>query len=431
MCPLLTTLLQPRSGRYRPDMSHDAPPPVGDRNIDGGIDVERLRRETPGLTRRIHLNHAGASPSPDAVVDTVVEHLRLEAELGGYEAAELAAPRLQAARTSVATLLGCAPTDVAFTAGATDAWQRVFWSFPWQPGDVVLVGRSEYVANALALLRAERAAGVRVEVVDDDASGQIDVGALEQRLRAAPVALVSLVHVPTSSGLVNPAAAVGAVCRAAGVPLLLDACQSVGQLPTDVEELGCDALTATGRKFLRGPRGTGFLYVRRTLLDRLDPLFVDGNSATWTSAREYELSPGALRFEAFERNHAALLGLGRAVDDALELGLDAIAERVTALGTRLRALLQRVPGVQVRDPGSTRCGIVTFTVDGHTALDVRNRLAADGVQVWTSSAVHAQLDLPHRDLHEVVRASVHYVTTDDELDRTAELVAGISGARRA
>ena len=416
-------------------MSDDAPPAAGDadgsRDTDGGIDVERVRRETPGLARRIHLNHAGASPSPDVVVDTVVDHLRLEAEVGGYEAAELAAPRLQAARNSVATLLGCAPSDVAFTSGATDAWQRAFWSFPWRADDVVLVGRSEYVANALALLRAEHAAGVRIEVIEDDPSGQIDVAALERRLHAGPVALVSLVHVPTSSGLVNPAADVGAACRAAGVPLLLDACQSVGQLPTDVDELGCDMLTATGRKFLRGPRGTGFLYVRPELLERLDPLLVDGNSATWTSPRGYERSPGSLRFEAFERNHAALLGLGRAVDYALELRLDTIRAQVMALGERLRTRLDAIDGVQVHDPGPTRCGIVTFTVDGLAAQRVRDRLAADGVQVWTSSAVHAQLDLPHRQLHEVVRASVHYVTTDDELDRTVELVTAISAAPSA
>lgn len=416
-------------------MSHDAPPPVGHRHIGvaigGGIDVERVRRDTPGLARRIHLNHAGASPSPDVVVDTVVDHLRLEAEVGGYEAAELAAPQLQATRSSVATLLGCAPDAIAFTAGATDAWQRVFWSFPWRRDDVVLVGRSEYVANALALLRAERTIGVRVEVIEDDASGAVDVDAIARRLRAGPVALVSLVHVPTSSGLVNPAAAVGAVCRAAGVPLLLDACQSVGQLPTDVEELGCDVLTATGRKFLRGPRGTGFVYVRPTLLTQLDPLLVDGNSATWVDADRSELSPGSLRFEAFERNHAALLGLGRAVDYALELGLDAIADRVTALGVRLRARLGAVDGVTVLDPGTDRCGIVTFTVDGRTATEVRDQLGAGGVQVWTSNAVHAQLDLPHRGLHEVVRASVHYVTTDDELDRTVELVGAISPATNA
>lgn len=412
-------------------MGDDAPVATRGRNRIEGIDVERVRRDTHGLARRIHLNHAGASPSPDVVVDTVIDHLRLEADVGGYEAAELATPRVQATRASIATLLGCTPDEVAFTAGATDAWQRVFWSFPWRAGDVVLVGRSEYVANALALLRAEHTAGIRVEVIPDDADGQLDVDALDRRLRGGPVALVSLVHVPTSSGLVNPAAAVGERCRNAGVPFLLDACQSVGQLPTDVDELGCDALTATGRKFLRGPRGTGFLYVRSSLLNRLDPVLVDGNSATWIADREVELAPGSLRFEAFERNHAALLGLGRAVEYALELGLDAIGDRVTSLGTDLRARLDAIDGVRVHDPGSTRCGIVTFTVDGLPALEVRDRLAADGVHVWTSSAVHAQLDLPHRGLHEVVRASVHYVTTDAEVDRAAELVAELSGGRNA
>jgi selenocysteine lyase/cysteine desulfurase len=291
-----------------------------------------------------------------------------------------------------------------------------FYAFPFATGDRILTGRAEYASNWIALQQVAARTGAVVEVVPDDEAGQFDVAALERMLDER-VKLVSLVHVPTQSGLVNPAAEVGRVTRAAGVPLLLDACQSVGQMPLDVEELGCDVLSATGRKFLRGPRGTGFLYVRRSILDRLEPPFLDVHAATWTAPKHYEIRPDARRFESWETSYAGKIGLGVAVDYALSWGLDAIEARVTALAEGLRERLRALNGVHLHDQGQRRCGIVTFTVDGVPAQDVRRRLAARGVNTSVSSAGSARWDLPRRGLSELVRASVHYYNTDDELDR--------------
>ena len=355
-----------------------------------------------------------------------MRHLELEAEIGGYEAAARCAEEFDGIHDTVARLLGCHGDEVALCDSASSAWHRAFWSLPLRAGDTVLTCRSEYVTNALALMRARRTLGIRVEVLDDDQHGQLDVEALTARLDRGGVALVSLVHAPTQGGLVNPAAAAGAACRAAGVPLLLDACQSVGQLPTDVDELGCDLLTATGRKYLRGPRGTGFLYVRRDLHDRMDPLLLDGWSATWTGDDTYRLADGAQRFESFERNWAGLLGLGAAVSLVLELGIDEIAARVVGLGEGLRSALGALDGVEVHDRGVERSGIVTFTVRGLPSAEVADRLAAHGVQVVTSEVVHARLDLDARGLSSLVRASVHITNTEAELDRAVDLVERIS-----
>jgi len=221
---------------------------------------------------------------------------------------------------------------------------------------------------------------------------------------------------------------VGAVCRAAGVTYLLDACQAAGQMDLDVTALGCDLLSATGRKFLRAPRGTGFLYVRSGILEQLRPPFIDAGSAVWTGPETYEVLPGATRFEAWERSWANQLGLGAAVEYALALGLDEIAVRVTALGAGLRERLRELPGVTVHDRGTQRCGIVTFTVDGYGPGDVVQRLAGAGVRVWTVPAVAAQLDLGRRGLPEVVRASVHYTSTEEELDLVTNLVAELPRA---
>jgi cysteine desulfurase / selenocysteine lyase len=391
------------------------------------IDVDRVRAETPSTARRVHLNHAGASPSPAPVLDTVLDHLRREAEIGGYEAAVERAGDLRDVHGSIGRLLGCAPDQVALAGSATEAWESAFWALPWRAGDVVLTCRAEYVSNALTLLRARERFGIEIRVVPDDRHGQLDVDALERELEDRRVALVSVTHVPTHGGLVNPAAAIGERCRAAGVPFLLDACQSVGQLPTSVDELHCDLLSATGRKFLRAPRGTGFLYVRPTVMERLDPVFTDAATATWTAAESYELQPGAQRFELFERNTAAALGLGAAIEYALELGLDAIAQRVGTLAEGLRDRLDGIPGATVRDLGRRRCGIVTFTVDGATPDDVRAELRRHDVHVWVSDAAQARLDLDDRSITSMVRASVHYLTTEDELDRAVGIVADLAG----
>jgi cysteine desulfurase/selenocysteine lyase len=383
------------------------------------IDVERARRDTPGVTRVVHLNNAGAALPPSQVTDAVIAHLRREAQIGGYEAAEAAAEQVQATYTAIARLIGCEVDEIAVVENATRAWDMAFYAMSFKPGDRILTAHAEYASNVIAFLQVAGRTGAVVEVVDDDEHGQLSVADLRRRLdnTDGQVKLIAITHVPTQGGLVNPAEEVGAVARQAGVPFLLDACQSVGQLPVDVQRIGADLLSATGRKFLRGPRGTGFLYVRRSILDDLEPPFLDLHAATWTAPQRYEIRPDARRFESWETNYAAKIGLGVAVDYALSWGLDAIEARVTALAAGLRERLRIIDGVHVHDQGQRRCGIVTFTVDGVPAQDVQRSLAESGVNTSVSDAGSARLDLPRRGLHELVRASVHYYNTDDELDR--------------
>jgi len=253
------------------------------------------------------------------------------------------------------------------------------------------------------------------DVVDGPAAGTVDVADLRRRLAGGDVALVAITHAPTHNGLVNPAAEIGAACREFGVPFLLDACQSAGQLPLDVTELGCDLLAATGRKWLRGPRGTGFLYVSRALA--LDPPFVDLRAVTWPTPDAYLLRTDARRFEGFENNVAARIGLGVAVDYALALGLGAIADRVGQLAETLRAGLARQPGCTVLDVGARRSGIVTFSVAGVEPAEVVAAASAVGVTINVATAASARYDVPGVRTRPVVRASPHYYNTADELDR--------------
>ncbi|MBO9556616.1 aminotransferase class V-fold PLP-dependent enzyme [Cellulomonas sp.] len=380
------------------------------------IDLARARADTPGTATVAHLNNAGSALRPRVVTDTVLAHLRREDEIGGYEAEDEARDRLAAVYGSVATLVGAHADEIALVESATVAWDVAFASVPLRAGERILTARTEYVSNAIALLQACERTGAVLEVVEDDEHGQVDVDALAARLDD-DVALVALTHVATGGGLVNPAAAVGRLTRAAGIPYLLDACQSVGQLHVDVDELGCDLLAATGRKFLRGPRGTGFLYASRAITPRLVPPVLGLDAATWTSPTTWEPAPDARRFETWERNVAGLLGLGAAADYALGWGTRAIEARAVERGERLRGMLAEVPGVTVRDKGVERCAIVTFTVDGVPAAEVRDALRAAGVNVSITRSTSSQLDLAARGLTEVVRASPHYYTSDDDLER--------------
>lgn len=391
-----------------------------------GIDVDRARALTPGCEQVLHLNHAGASLLPQPVLDAVVDHLRLEAQIGGYEAAEVAAPRIERTYAAVAELIGADADEIALMDSATRGWDMAMYSLPIAPQDRVLISRAEYGSNAIALLQLQHRTGCQLVLVDDDEHGQIDLAALERALTHDDAALVSLVHVPTQGGLVNPAAEVGRLCREAGVLFVLDACQSAGQLPLDVDGLGCAVLTAPGRKFLRGPRGTGFLYVRRDLIPRIEPVMLDLHAATWTAPDRFEVREDARRFELWESDVAARVGLGVAVDHALGWGIDAIADRTTALAEGLRQRLGALPGISVHDKGEVRCAITTFAVAGVDPAAVKASLRAEAVNVTVTTSQSAQYDLPHRGLDALVRASVHYVNTEDELDRFAELVAGLA-----
>ena len=383
------------------------------------LDIERARRDTPGTAQVAHLNNAGSALPPSQVTEAVVSHLRLESQIGGYEAAAEAAGHVERTYAAIAELLGCAPDEVAVVENATRAWDMAFYAMAFRPGDRILTAKAEYASNVIAFLQIAARTGAVVEVIEDDEHGQLSVADLSRRLVEGdgPVRLIAITHVPTHGGLVNPAEQVGALARAAGVPFLLDACQSVGQLPVNVESIGCDLLTTTGRKFLRGPRGTGFLYVRQSILDRLEPPFLDLHAATWTASDRYVIRPDARRFENWETNVAAKIGLGVAVEYALSWGLKLIEERVTTLADGLRERLSGLDGVQVHDQGIRRCAIVTFTVDGVAAQAVHRRLTHRRVNTSVSPVEHARWDLPGRGLPDLVRASVHYYNTDDELDQ--------------
>lgn len=388
------------------------------------IDVARARAETPGAEKVAHLSNCGAGLMPAPVLTAVKAHLDLEAEIGGYEAAEREVEALDNVYGAAARLINASPGEIAFVENATRAWDMVFYGFDFAEGDRILTAQAEYASNYIAFIQVARKTGAVIAVVPDDEHGQIDVAALETMIDSR-VKLIAITHVPTGGGLVNPAAAVGKVANAHGIPYLLDACQAVGQMPVDVEAIGCDFLAATGRKFLRGPRGTGFLYARQAWSEKIEPAFLDMLSATWTGPDSYAVRADARRFETWERFVAGQIGLGVAMDYASAWGMEAIYARILELAARLRGGLADIPGLTVTDTGAEQCGIVTWLHDAHEPADVAAAVRARGINISTSLATSTLLDFTARGLTAVNRAAVHYYNTEDEVDRLLAALAAL------
>jgi selenocysteine lyase/cysteine desulfurase len=396
---------------------------------DGGraFDDERiavLRAATPGTAHRNHLNNAGAGLMTRTTLAAVVDHLRLESEIGGYEAADARRAEVTSTYQALADLVGGRPDQVALFDNSTHAWNAAFYSVPLGPSDRIVTSRTEYGSNVAAYWQRAEQTGCEVVVVPDDENGQLDLDALRHLLDER-TKVVGLAWIPTAEGIVNPAAEVGEIVRDSGALYLLDATQAVGQLDIDVEALRCDVLTGTGRKWLRGPRGTGFCWLSDRALDRLQPHVVDLASMVWDGRDGFTWAAGATRFETWEVSYANVIGFGQAVREALAVGMPAIEAQAIAMGDRLRADLRQVPGVRVHDLGERQSGIVTMSVDGHPAGEVADALAYRGINVTTTSPGHNQLDMKARGVHPLVRLSPHYYNTLEELEQAVEVIRSL------
>jgi cysteine desulfurase / selenocysteine lyase len=394
-----------------------------------GFDLARARADTPGCAQVAHFNNAGAALPPQPVLDAVIGHLQREAQIGGYEAEAEAAERLAAVYDELAALLGCDPDEVAVVENATRAWDMAFYALRFAPGDRILCARAEYESNVIAFLQVARRTGATVEYVPNDEHGQLSLDALRDAMDER-VKLIAVTHVPSNGGLINPVEEIGAIARAAGVTYLVDGCQALGQLPIDVGRIGCDVFSATGRKYLRGPRATGLLYVRRELIADLEPPLLDLHAARWVADDRYEIRPDAKRFENWEQHVAGKLGLGAAARYAREWGLEAIAARVGALAARLREGLAGVEGANVHDLGLRKCGIVSLTVDGLTSAEVKQALAQRAINVSVNPGHYTLFDMQARGLPDLVRASVHYYNSEDEVDALVQAIAAIGRPRQ-
>jgi len=385
------------------------------------LDVDALRADTPGCADGTHLLACGSALMPRPVLRAMTEHLELEARIGGYEAHAAKADELDTVYDVLARLVGGARDEIAVMENATVAWCHAFYALPFEAGDRIVTCEAEYAANYVAFLQRKKRDGIEIDIVPSDEAGAVDLAALEETI-GPRTKLIAMTWVPTNGGLVNPAAEVGRIARNAGVPFLLDACQAVGQLPIDVATLHCDFLTATARKFLRGPRGMGFLWMRRDWVRRLEPAMIDHFAAPWVERGAYRLRDDARPLETWENAYALRAGLGAAASYALDLGIEAIQARAWCLAERLRAGLSELPGVAVRDAGAVNCAIVSFESQGQDPQAVVAAIRERGIVIGLSDPSSTRLDAERRKLPRLLRAAPHYFNTEDEIDRLVEAV---------
>lgn len=381
------------------------------------LDVERLRADTPGCAHRVHLNNAGASLMPTPVLEAVRGHLELEATIGGYEAEADARGAIERCYEDVAELLGTTADRVAFTEHATASFAAALSAIPFERGDAIVTTRNDYVSSQIQYLSLAHRFGVEIVRAPDAPEGGVDLAAIEEIVHRRRPRLVTVTHVPTSSGLVQDVAAVGRMCRARDILYLVDGCQSVGQMPIDVEEIGCDFFSATSRKYLRGPRGAGFLYVSDRVLDAgLEPLFVDLRGADWIAEDLYQPAPDARRFESWEFFWGLVLGTGAAARYANALGLDAIRDRSRGLAAALRERLRAMDGVRVLDRGPELGATVTASVDGRAPADLVRALRRRGINTSSQTRIDAVIDYDAKGVEGALRVSPHYFNVEAELD---------------
>ncbi|MFE7597367.1 aminotransferase class V-fold PLP-dependent enzyme [Streptomyces sp. NPDC057494] len=390
------------------------------------LDVAALRADTPGCRKVIHFNNAGCGLLATPVLDEMVGHLNLEARIGGYEASAARATEVRAFYEEIAALINTTPDNIAFAGSATHAYANALSSIPFEADDVILTTRDDFVSNQIAFLSLRKRFGVRIVHAPDTPDGGVDVEAMAALMRTHRPRLVSATHVPTNSGLVSPIAEIGRHCRELDLLYLVDACQSVGQFVIDVEEIGCDLLTATCRKFLRGPRGSGFLYVSdRVLRAGHEPLFIDMHGARWTGPGTYEAAPTAARFEEWEFPYATVLGSAAATRYARKVGIEAIERRTPALAALLRDRLECIPGVRVLDRGPRLAALVTFAVEGWQPRPFKAAMDARAINSALSFREFAQFDFGDKGIEWCLRLSPHYYNTEEEVDHVADTVADL------
>lgn len=392
------------------------------------IDVKKARAETPAAGSAVYLNNAGCSLMPRPVMDAIQEYVALEANVGGYPAMEKEAVAREAVYDSIARLINAKPSEIALTGSNTLAWTSVFHGMRFKEGDRILTSRSEYGANYVAFLQMRKRTGCRIEVIPSDNSGATSPTALEKMIDG-DVKLIAINWIPTNGGLVNPVAEIGRVANRHGIPYLVDACQAVGQMPVDAREIGCNYLTSAGRKWLRGPKGSGFLYVSEESLEDFEPAIIDDIGAPWVSPDTYELLPDARRFETHEHAPALRLGLGAAVEYAMALGLENIRDHVRGVAEGIRSELSRMPGIAVQDLGTERGALVTFNHETVPAAEITSRLSEKDILVKTIPRAGALNDTVARGINELVRVSAHYFNSGDDVETCLRGIRDVVASR--
>jgi selenocysteine lyase/cysteine desulfurase len=385
------------------------------------MDISQIRKLTPGISDHIHFNNAGSSLPTQATLNSIFDYLQEEALIGGYTMQAKHATAIAESYRHIGEMIHAPAHAIAITSNASSAFSRALLSTPWKSGDTLLTSELEYGNNYLSFLHLKEKYGIGIRLIPHDDSGCPNPLKVESLLDDS-IKLVAITHMPTNSGKVTDVEAIGKITRKYGIPYLVDACQTVGQIPLDVDRIGCDFLSATSRKYLRGPRGMGFLYINPKILQRLAPPFLDMNAAVWTGENSYTLEKSSQMFEEWEKAYALQIGFGTAAAYFNQLGHDACWQRIQDLASYARAGLTEIKGVEVHDTGKVLGGIIGFSKKGLDPEKVKTALQQQGITSSVSYASSSWMDMNKNKLQAVNRASLHYFNIHEEVDTFLKVV---------
>ena len=387
------------------------------------IDITKVRADTPGCTPKIFLNSAGSSLMTEGVVQIMHSYLNKEMMLGGYQTVPLYQNEIDKFYYHASALLHTMPTNIAFNYNATDAYAKAVSSIPFKSGDYILTTEDDYVSNYILFFSLQKRFDFQIIRCKTLPSGDIDMVDLETKMLKYHTVLVSVTHIPSNSGKIQDVEYIGQLCEKYDIWYIVDACQSTGQMDIDVTKIKCDFLSATGRKFLRGPRGTGFLYVSdKALSAGLEPMLIDMRGAKWETENSYIPTASATRFELWESNYSNILGLSEAIRYAMSIGLENIRAYNLELCQLLKEQLQKIPDIRITEEGSQTGSIVTFTSETKTLDEYKNTLDKANISYSVGYRHFALIDFNKKNVDWVIRFSPHYFNTTDEILQVVEIL---------
>ena len=390
------------------------------------MNIELLRSETPGCRTKLHFNNAGCSLHPLPVVNAVRTYLEEESLTGGYEYAAIKAHELDEFYHSAARLFHCKPENIAFTTSSTDSYIKALSSIPFKAGDIILTSINDYVSNQIQFLSLQKRFGVQIIRAKNTESGEVDVNSVAELIKKHHPVLVAITHVPNNTGMIQPVEEIGDLCFEHDVIYIVDACQSSGQLNVDTTKIKCDFLTAATRKFMRGPRGGGILFVSdKMLMNAKEPMFIDMRGADWMEDNIYKPVADAKRFELTEMSYAIQMGASAAINYILNLGIDSIAERNAMLCSYARTKLSAIPTVRLLDLGKNLSAIISLTTENYNVFDLKSELIRRNINVGAAAKKFALMDFNQKHVDAALRISPHYYNTLEEIDLLVESISEI------
>lgn len=386
------------------------------------IDVERVRSDTQVAQEVIYFNNARVSPYPRPAARAIRDFVEVEAT-GGW--AELDATEIHRdTRAALARLLNSTEDNTILTTSATHAFNLIVNGLDWGPDQNVVMSDLAYRSIAIALLHLEARLGVQLRVAPSDElliDPETLLALVDDKTR-----LVVVPQLATFSGVIQPVTRLAELLAETGALFAVNGTQALGQIPVDVQAIGSDFFFATSRKWLRGPRGLGVLNVKPGLIPRLLPTTVGHTAALWTGPGEYEIVASPDRFHAGDHPFALMKGLSASADYAMGVGVESIFERNLELGSYAREAL-RSAGIKIHDDVHGQTGNIPLQVGERDPDDVVDHLRAHGVAACVIYEENNLLALRRMGARSLVRLSISYFNTKEEIDRVSALLEEIKG----